>query len=71
MNYIKTLEKISDDRGARLIKYEDFLNGIVAHLETAKFKGEENGDRKDWIATADIIKMIYDFKRELYTNEGA
>lgn len=70
MNYIKLLEKQAEDKNERLIKYSVFLDGIVTHLNSNKFKGEENGERKDWIATADILKMISEFKREMYLTEG-
>ena len=66
MNYIKLLEKQAEDKNERLIKYSVFLDGIVTHLNISKFKGEENGERKDWIATGDILKMISEFKREMY-----
>jgi hypothetical protein len=70
MNYIKLLEKQTKDKNKRLIKYSVFLDGIVTHLNSNKFKGEENGERKDWIATGDILKMISEFKREMYLTEG-
>lgn len=70
MNYIKLLEKQAEDKNERLIKYSVFLDEIVAHLNSNKFKGEDNGERKDWIATGDILKMISEFKREMYLTEG-
>jgi len=70
MNYIKLLEKQAEDKNERLIKYSVFLDGIVTHLNSNKFKGEENGEIKDWIATGDILKMISEFKREMYLTEG-
>ena len=69
MNYIKLLEKQAEDKNERLIKYCVFLDGIVTHLNSNKFKGEENGERKDWIATGDILKMVNDFKREMYLTQ--
>ena len=70
MNYIKLLEKQAEDKNNRLIQYSIFIDGIVTHLNSSKFKGEENGERKDWIATGDILKMINDFKREMYLTQG-
>ena len=70
MNYIKTLEKQAEDKNNRLIQYSIFIDGIVAHLNGSKFKGEEDGERKDWIATGDILKMVNDFKREMYSTQG-
>ena len=70
MNYIKLLEKQAEDKNERLIKYSVFLDGIVTHLNSNKFKGEENEERKDWIATGDILKMISEFKREMYLTKG-
>ena len=70
MNYIKLLEKQAEDKNNRLIKYSEFIDGIVTHLNSNKFIGEENGERKDWIATGDIIKMVNDFKREMYLTQG-
>ena len=70
MNYIKLLEKQAEDKNNRLIQYSIFIDGIVTHLNSSKFKGEEDGERKDWIATGDILKMINDFKREMYSTQG-
>ena len=70
MNYIKLLEKQAEDKNNRLIQYSIFIDGIVAHLNSSKFKGEEDGERKDWIATGDILKMVNDFKREMYSTQG-
>lgn len=70
MNYIKLLEKQAEDKNNRLIQYSIFIDGIVTHLNSSKFKGEENGEKKDWIATGDILKMINDFKREMYSTQG-
>ena len=69
MNYIKLLEKQEEDKNNRLIQYAIFIDGIVAHLNSSKFKGEEDGERKDWIATGDILKMVNDFKREMYSTQ--
>jgi hypothetical protein len=69
MNYIKLLEKQIEDKNNRLIQYSIFIDGIVAHLSSGKFIGEENGERKDWIATGDILKMVSEFKRETYLGE--
>jgi hypothetical protein len=69
MNYIKLLEKQIENKNDRLIKYSEFIDGIVTHLNSSKFIGEENGERKDWIATADILKMVNEFKRETYAGE--
>ena len=69
MNYIKTLEKQAEDKNNRIIQYSIFIDGIVAHLNSSKFKKEENGERKDWIATGDILKMVNDVKREMYSTQ--
>jgi hypothetical protein len=70
MNYIKLLEKQAEDKNNRLIQYSIFIDGIVAHLNSSKFKGEEDGEKTDWIATGDILKMVSDFKREMYSTQG-
>ena len=45
MNYIKLLEKQAEDKNNRLIQYSIFIDGIVTHLNSSKFKGEEDGER--------------------------
>ena len=52
MNYITQLE-IRRDRAL------EWMMNFAEHLDLDKFKGvDEDGERKDWIATADVIQRL-------------
>ena len=66
MNYIKQLEMKARDLGAivgqteiEIVRFQTFLNG-------PKFTGTENGERKDWIATADVITWLRELRSALH-----
>jgi hypothetical protein len=59
MNYIKTLESISADRASRLETIAHEIEWLRQHLLSSKFQGlDVDGARKDWIATADVLRWI-------------
>lgn len=59
MNYIKTLESICTDRAARLETIAREIEWLRQHLLSPKFQGlDVDGARKDWIATADVLRWI-------------
>lgn len=62
-NYIKTLESIVDERGERLTKIHQSIEWMRSHLLSSKFVGESiDGERKDWIATSDVLRFIEELR---------
>ena len=62
-NYIQTLQTIVDERGERLAQLHERIEGMRAHLLSSKFVGlDVDGARKDWIATADVLRFIEDLR---------
>jgi len=59
MNFIKSLqEEIRELKEKREITQTN-LRDVLGFLCSAKFTGtESNGERKDWIATGDVDRMI-------------
>ena len=59
MNYIKTLEHICAERAERLEAIAHQVEWLRQHLQSPKFVGLDiDGARKDWIATADVLRWI-------------
>jgi hypothetical protein len=58
MNYIKRLESIISERGERLEHIAHQVEWLRQHLHSDKFKGDDNGERKDWIAVSDVLCWI-------------
>lgn len=64
MNYIKTLEHIGAERGERLAQLHERIEWMRSHLLSSKFCGvDTDGARKDWIATADVLRFIEDLRK--------
>lgn len=62
-NYIKTLEAIGAERAERLQGLHERIEWMRAHLLSAKFTGiDTDGGRKDWIATADVLRFIEELR---------
>lgn len=62
-NYIQTLQTIASDRADRLMRIHERVEYMRAHLLSSKFQGiDVNGDRKDWIATADVLRFIEELR---------
>jgi hypothetical protein len=59
VNYIKRLEAENAEKANRLDAVAAELSEFRKHIDLPKFKGtDEDGDRKDWIATADVCDWI-------------
>ena len=65
MNYIKELQQRNALLESRIIKTHDALSGFREHLHSPKFSGEEGGERKDWIATADVLTYLSNIRDDL------
>ena len=62
-NYIQTLQTIAADRAERLTQLHERIEWMRAHLLSSKFSGVDlDGARKDWIATADVLRFIEDLR---------
>lgn len=57
-NYIQTLQAENRELREKLAAAEEWRNGFVSLLHSNKFAGTENGERKDWIATADVLAQL-------------
>lgn len=67
MNYIGQLKEQIAERDARLAVLETSLSEITALLHSPKFTGtESNGERKDWIATADVLNWIRETRTQAF-----
>ena len=51
MNYITMLKE-------REAATEQWESQFRSHLHSDKFKGTDNGERKDWIAVADVLRWL-------------
>lgn len=64
LNYIQTLKTIVDERGERLAHLHERIEWMRSHLLSSKFCGvDTDGARKDWIATADVLRFIEDLRQ--------
>ena len=58
-NYIKRLERENAEKAVEITRLVQELRDFDTHCNTAKFKGvEEDGSRRDWIATGDVHSRI-------------
>lgn len=58
-NYIKRLQSDVTKRESTLENLATWKQAFRAHLELDKFKGvDSSGERKDWIATSDVLKWL-------------
>lgn len=67
MNYIAQLKQQVSERDARIASLESSMEAFRLHLHSAKFTGTENGERKDWIATGDVLKWLLETRTEALT----
>lgn len=58
MNYIKAMEQIIETRQAEAIQRESRLIEFRAHLASSKFHTQSDGERGDWISTADVNRWL-------------
>ena len=69
MNYILRLqiEVAARDRALASARYH--LQALRQHLDLPKFKGtDQDGDRKDWIATADVNHWLDPIETSLHVD---
>ncbi len=64
MNYISKLQEENAKLKAQLNKLDENLDCFIGFLHSPKFQGQENGERKDWIATTDVVNTIRAIQRE-------
>jgi hypothetical protein len=63
MNYIKQLEQDRLNAAKKLANIMLELEAFNVHLHSEKFKGvDSTGERKDWIATEDVILRVREIK---------
>ena len=64
MNYIKQLEQDKLELAKKVASMFIELNDFISFLQTSpKFQNNlENGKRKDWIATSDVIIRLQEIK---------
>ncbi len=58
MNYIAQLRAELAERERQLKAYREAFASFRAQLHGPKFSGTEGGERKDWIATADVLLWL-------------
>lgn len=64
MNYIESLRTMNRELTRHHEEVSERIEDMRAHLLSPKFQGEDlDGDRKDWIATADVLRFIEDLRR--------
>jgi hypothetical protein len=64
-NYINTLQAENADLRGKLNEIEEWRAAFVRHLHSEKFRGTEGGERKDWIATGDVLAQLQNLWRLL------
>ena len=69
MNYIKQLQSDNEIRGESLRSVRNAIDEFISHLHSDKFRGHDSdGDRKDWISTADVINALREIKQSSYSD---
>lgn len=58
MNYIQQLKADLSGQIATVESFKQHIHEFRAYLNSPKFTGTENGERKDWIATADVLHWL-------------
>jgi hypothetical protein len=59
VNYIKSLQQQLAELQGQREQTRDSIERFLAHLHSAKFVGtQQDGSRKDWIATGDVIEWL-------------
>ena len=66
MNYIKRLEAELAELKQRHEAGQQEIREFREHLASAKFVGDDNGERKDWIATSDVINRLGNIRDAFY-----
>ena len=58
MYYIQRLKKENQELKEKLNFLSKEIDSFNSFLHSSKFTGDENGERKDWIATGDVIQTV-------------
>lgn len=67
MNYIQQLQGELNAALAQIDSFKGSLTNLRTFLHSPKFTGtESNGERKDWIATSDLIRLLWDMENNAY-----
>ncbi len=67
MNYINDLQEQNHAKGRALGHIQRDINSMLAFLDSAKFTGTDNGERKDWISTADLKHFLIELRQATQT----
>lgn len=66
MNYIHQMKRAIACRDAQLKSIDTDVLAFLEFLHSAKFTGEESGERKDWISTGDVIAWLRGMQSHSY-----
>ena len=62
MNHIKKLQQDNADLREALKQFDKDSAQFMTFLGSAKFTGTEAGERKDWIATNDVVNRLKEMR---------
>lgn len=66
MNYITQLQEENRVLNNKLAAVDQWRKEFLAHLASSKFQGvDEDGNRKDWIATQDVRNHLAELQGEV------
>jgi hypothetical protein len=68
MNYIKQLEADNKALKQTIADADKNVDNFLCFLHGPKFTGTENGERKDWISTGDVIAWLRELRNTLHQN---
>ena len=69
MNYIKQLQTDRNGLQTAANMVDDDIGRLLAFLHGPKFAGhEENGERRDWVSTGDVIQWLRELRNTLHQN---
>jgi hypothetical protein len=58
MTYVKKLQADLQAANERAANRAERIEEFRAHLNSAKFQTQANGERADWIATKDVLEWL-------------
>ncbi len=64
MNHILRLQEENKNLKEKLQILNKNMSLFLEFLNSSKFQGEENGERKDWINTSDVRTRIMELRQE-------
>jgi hypothetical protein len=65
MYYVERLKRENAELNYKLVNVEEAFNNFVKFLHSPKFVGLENGERKDWISTGDVLRWIAEVRNNI------